>query len=65
MFAHINSLHSFKNLYRILLLYHHLFNDSSTAQCLCSLQIFFFIINKSAGNILTTVAVATATMNLE
>lgn len=63
MSVSINLLHYFKNLHRIILMFHHLFNDSTIAGCLCSFQIYS-IINNSAGNILT-IAAALATMSPE
>lgn len=64
MSIHINPLYSFKNLNRIILMYHHLFSDSPIADHLGSFQIFA-IVNDIAGNILTTRAAATATINPE
>lgn len=45
-------------------MYHQLFNDSLIAGHLFSFQIFA-IISNIAGNILTTIAVATAAINSE
>lgn len=64
MSVSINPFHHLKNLHRIVRMYHHLFNDSPIAGHLCCFQIFASI-NNSAGNILTTIAAATATVNPE
>lgn len=62
--VHINPLHSFNDLPRFVLMYHCLLSDSLSAGHLCPFQ-SFAVINNSAGNILTTIASATATINPE
>lgn len=64
MSININLLYYFKNLHRIVLMYHLLFNDSPIAGHVCSFQIFA-IMNDGAGNILTAIAAPIATLHPE